>query len=129
MALGIIKWSWVLGALHADPYDSIRDAVLAAKWAADNGDEALHCIEIIESDGSRILTTEEYRAIVDPIRKEESEAIRNRPKDVAVIRLASPDGKNWAHYEGFTDKAKAQAVAARYSEMLGSSRVKLEPAR
>lgn len=123
----VIKWAWRYHALDATFFDSIEDAVLAAEHAADAGEEALDCIEVIESGVSRVLTDDEYHAIVDLIEASERHATETAPKAIVVLRLASPNGKDWTTYQGFADIQAAEKEANRYRQMLGAQRVRVDP--
>ncbi len=125
----VIKWAWRHHVLGADTFDSIRDAVLAAESASDMGDESLDCIEVIENGGARRLTAEEYDAIVGPIQAEEEARWKALPKSVVALRLASPAGRDWAFYQGFADRQKAEEEAEHWRQRLGADRVKLESIR
>jgi hypothetical protein len=124
-SLKVVKWAWRHHVLGADFYDSIEDAVLASKSAEDYGDESLDCIEVIEGGVSRVLSSEEYHAIVDPIEEAEWAEIKARPKSVAVLDLAEPTGKHWSPHQGYSAMEDAQKAASDFRQQFGESRVRV----
>lgn len=119
----VLKWAWRHSHLDADEFDDLDDAVGAAYWGSEYGEEALDCIEVIYDDG----TTEVYddkavEALMEPRRKAEDEKYEARPKATHVIDIKSPDGR-WTAHENANSEADAEVKAERLRGFLGSDRV------
>ena len=124
MADGVLKWAWQYHALTVDTFPDLDDALAAAYYAAENGDESLACIEI-PGEG-RVLSPDEV-ADLNRWRDEAAMASwRARPPLVARVRLTAPDGRV-STYSSYESTAKAEEDAARFVALLGPGRVSVEP--
>lgn len=126
--MAAIKWAYRHHVLGAESFDTLDQAVAAAYWAAEHGEEALECIEVINDDGTvRVYSRDEVDALTAPLRQQQEERYRARPPIVAVLDLCAPDGKTWTPYENFTDMADAEVAAENARQLLGADRVELRP--
>ena len=116
--MDVLKWAWVHHALDATIHDSLDDALEAAVYAADCGDESLDCIELFEPE-HRIISSDEAWKLAKPIeQRRDDEYAAQRDAVTHAVRLASPDGKESTYFASATSEAeaiaKAEDIAAKY---------------
>lgn len=123
----VLKWAWRYSVLGVDIYDSLDDAVRAAMWASDAGEEALDCIEVVRIDGTReVLGRDAVYELQRPIEEEREKEYKARPTPTVVLSVQGPSGK-WATYSSYVERDKADGDADRFRQALGPDRVKLTP--
>lgn len=113
-----LKWSWRHYHPHVEMFDSLDQAVAAACWASEDGDEAYHCIETPEGgiiDKARM--GELMSAHWDAERL--AEAANPEPVRTHGIKLQMPGERDAAWYGSYTSEAERDAVAAPLVERFG----------
>ena len=122
----VIKWAYRHGSLDADMYDDLDEALRAAAWASDAGDEALHALEIIDGDASRVIEHDEAWKLVGAKQAEMAQEHEQRygryEPPAAVVDLLSPDGK-WVPIDNTKTIDEAVARATELAESVGVERV------
>lgn len=123
----IIKWAWRHGAIAAETYETLDDAVSAAHYASEYGEEAVDCIEVVADDGTvTVHDREAVDRLMEPLKRQADEEYRQRPTPTVILDLRAPDGSRSAH-ESFVEQEKANAAAEKWRALLGTERVKLRP--
>jgi hypothetical protein len=117
----VLKWAWHRFSLEVSQYDSVDEAVDAAGYASDAGDEALDCIEVFDGDGHRVIPGDEALDLAHE--RSQSRRERNEPAPVvATVRVRHPE-KGDAVVLPYTDTGRAQQDYERMVARLGESRV------
>ncbi len=125
----VIKWAYRYGSLQAENFDTLEDAVAAASWASDAGEESLKSFEVF-GDEYRLIDEKEAYDLMHAYSDAEYEKWRERTKDepkvTHIIDVKGPNGvwACWQNGYGLDDaSAKASAVAAT----VGAERVQVRP--
>lgn len=124
----VLKWAWRYGSLGVDEFETLDEAVGAATYADDYGEEALDCFEVWDDAGHRVIGHEEALRLVHERSDADDAARPKTPLNVAVVRLTSPDGKV-ATYSGYPTTEKAEAAADEFRRLIGADRVKVDPVK
>ena len=126
----VIKWAYRYGALTSETFNSLDDAVSAASWASDAGEEALHSFEVIDGEASRVIDKAEAFDLVHAYSDAEyakwCERTKDEPKITHVIDVKGPDGV-WAFWDNAHSLTEAHGKALEFSGLVGPDRVKIRP--
>jgi hypothetical protein len=126
-AMEIIKWAWRHGSLSSDTFDSLDNALEAAHWASEYGEESVEGIEVIADDGTVTFhDSDAVFALMEPLRRRDDAAYDAQPKPTVILDLRSPNG-TWGVYGSYVEREKADADAARFRRSIGDDRVRLRP--
>lgn len=113
-----VKWSYRYHCLNFDYFDSLEDAISSAGYAADDGQEALDCIEVWDDQGHRILSPDEVFGLYAEMEKRREEAAGPPKPVVARLYVTPPEGEE-VLYSTFSERDRVEEVAARLREHLG----------
>src|SRR3712207_5684349 len=120
----VLKWARRYGALGAEEFDTLDEAVSSAFHASENGDEAFYCFEVWDDTGHRVIRGDEAVALLDAKDAEWNRAHPPLPKTVATVEVTSPTGEV-AAWHGCASLEEADTVAARARSFLGDDRVSI----
>lgn len=115
----ILKWSWVHGSREVEQFDSIEEAILAAKACSDQGSESFSCIEVVEDDGTATTYDRNHLPLWHELEQREDDAWKRRPLPVAVVSVLDPDGEKSATYSGYLTRGQADQDAEWLRAFLG----------
>jgi hypothetical protein len=120
-----LKWAWRYGRLQVEAFDSLDDAIAAAGYASDDGQEAIDCVEVWCDDGYRRISGTEVLEMwrTDPDNEANQEP--GSPPSTAVV-IQHPDLKDSGR-EWFWDEDEAALRFGDLRRLLGD-RVSVEPA-
>ena len=113
-----VKWAHRYHHLEFDYFDSLEDAVSAAGYASDAGEESLDCIEVWDDQGHRILGPGEVFKLYAEMEKRREEAAGPAKPVVATMYVTSPDGEETC-YSTFSAEDRLEEVTAKLRERLG----------
>jgi len=114
-----LKWAWRHYVMEVDDFPSFEEAVSAACYMSDAGEESLDCIEGPDGKVDRAIVDAKMREIEQAQDARESDG----PRPSFAIKLASPDGA-LAWYDTYTEKAERDAAAEKLRAQYGD-RVKV----
>lgn len=120
----VLKWAWRYHSISVEDFDTLDDAVWAAQFASDDGQEALECIEI-PAEG-RIIPADEVWNLADALGR--VRAAESRPMvRVAEVTVTAPNGEFVSTvYEVW---ANAEAAYASWCGLIGIERVSFRDLR
>ena len=125
-----LVWAWRYHHLQCRRFDSLEAAISSAVYAADDGDEALGCIEFFGQHGQRrTLDLAEARTLEDA-RRLEAERRHPRPKPrpvVACIYVRWPEEKQEVLLESFYEESEALSEFATLTPLGDRARLELHP--
>lgn len=132
----VIKWAMRHGALTADHFGTIEDAVHDAEYAAEYGEEA--CIGF-EADGRWIdFRSEEYNALAEPMRAKSEATFREQlqqPLWVVQIQALTIDdkppmnGSRWANIWSTSKEDAAREFADTLKNEVDERRIHVKRVR
>ena len=120
----VLTWAYRYHSLQVREGDNLASEVRLARGIADNGDEALDCIEVWGDDGTyRRLSRDEVWEMADEL--EQNDEPPPEPKQItATISLKHPE-QGWVFLHGFHSVDEAESAFGELKERLGE-RVRLE---
>lgn len=123
-----LVWAWRYQSLRCRSFGSLEAAIYSVVYAADEGDEALECIEFFGQYGERrTLDLHEARTIEDAWRLG-AERRHPRPKPrpvVARIYVRWPEEKQEVLLEPFHEESEARAEFAKLTPLGDRARLEL----
>lgn len=125
----VIKWAYRYHRLEFDYFDSLKDAVSVASYAADDGQEALDCFEVWDESGYRLIGHDEAHRLIrehSDRQCEEDKAKRDQAIYVAELWVTAPDGEE-VRWSAFTSIERANEVLAKLAPMGQRARLKMLP--
>lgn len=123
----VVKWAYRYHRLQFDYFNSLQEAVEAAVWASDAGEEALESFEVWDDTGYRLIPHDEaYRLTEEESsrRYEEYKAKSDQRVFVAELWVKAPDGTE-TQWSAFESMDRANEVMAELAPMGHRARLKI----
>lgn len=119
----VLKFAWRHYHLDVDIYDSLPEALKAAKYASDFGNEALERIEqIIDGNVAGIYLLDDVHRLVPDAPHEPSRPLPWR------LEISVPvNGKtHWGEHDRYATEREALAAWGVIAEKIGTDRVRVK---
>lgn len=127
-----LRWYFRNFTLGFDECDSLEDAVLTAAYMADDGEEALVCVECWDDEGHRVLRENAVYALAASLKPPPAPE-PPRPNYVATVDIRLPDdeigkgwNREWSNASWHLTVAEAEGEASRQEAVFGVERVRVK---